>query len=69
MLSYRAAVMLKQFPGKGYTGCFALPFPAVVGVGIWNLFMMPAKDRLLFMKEAVGSLTATSECQQTRCPI
>ena len=36
------SVLLKEFIAKGYTGWFAVAFPAVVRAGIWNLAMVPA---------------------------
>jgi len=54
----------KQFLGRGYTGWFAIAFPAVVKSGIWNLVMVPTIARLLFAKDTLGYLTSTNECWQ-----
>ena len=43
------------FLDKGYTGWFAIAFPAVVRAGICNLVMVPVIARLLFVKDSAGS--------------
>ena len=47
------------FLDKGYTGWFAIAFPAVVRAGICHWFRVPAIAHLLFAKDIVGPLTST----------
>ena len=58
--SVRVSLLMKQFLGKGYTGWFAVAFPALDRVGIWNLAMVPIIACLPFMKDTIGSLTSTN---------
>ena len=46
-----------SFLSKGYTGWFAIAFPAVVGGGIMNLVMVMAIACILFAKDTVESET------------
>ena len=41
----------RSFLSRGYTGWFAIAFPAVVWVGIWNLLMVPVIVCILFAKD------------------
>ena len=43
-----------KLPDQGLSGCFVIGFPAVVRVGIWNLFKVPAIAHIPFAKDTVG---------------
>ena len=42
--------------------------PPLVRAGIRNLFTVSVIAHLLFVKDTIGSLTSTNECQQTGSP-